>query len=76
MRYEFRVHGPGPASAAEVFPEMEAATLGEDTVLYGAVIDEAHLFGLLARFRVLGVLVTEMRQVPSPIDGYRAPLID
>ena len=65
MRYEFRVRGPVPENAAEVFPELDVATLGEQTVFYGAVVDEAHLFGLLARLRMLGLLVTEMRQVPS-----------
>lgn len=39
--------------------------LGSQTVFYGDVIDEAHLFGLLARFRVLNLLVLEMRPLPS-----------
>ncbi|MEU1940775.1 hypothetical protein ACH49O_40645 [Streptomyces coeruleorubidus] len=65
MRYEFRLCGPVPENAAEVFPELEVATLGEQTVFHGAVVDEALLFGLLARFCMLGLLVTEMRQAPS-----------
>jgi hypothetical protein len=44
---------------------LEVATLGEQRVCHGAVVDEALLFGLLARFRMLGLLVTEMRQAPS-----------
>ncbi|MFI8194464.1 hypothetical protein ACIF8T_38070 [Streptomyces sp. NPDC085946] len=55
---------------------LDAAALGEDTVWYGAVIDEAHLFGLLARFRILDLLVTQMRQAPSPVDGGRPPPTD
>ncbi|MFF7049687.1 hypothetical protein ACFY94_15165 [Streptomyces griseorubiginosus] len=64
MRYEFRVCGAVPENAAERFPELDVALLGSQTVFYGAVIDEAHLFGLLARFRMLGLLVMEMRPQP------------
>lgn len=35
------------------------------TVLFGEVVDEAHLFGLLARFQSLGLRVLEMRQMPE-----------
>lgn len=35
------------------------------TLLYGPVVDEAHLYGLLARFRSLGLRVVEMRQLPD-----------
>lgn len=59
-----------------MFPEPEVATLGEDTVFYGAVVDEAHLFDLLARFRMLDLLVAEMRQAPSSVSGYQAPPTD
>ncbi|MGW7259436.1 hypothetical protein [Streptomyces sp. NPDC054834] len=65
MRYEFRVRGPVPENAAQTFPDLDAVMLGRQTVFYGTVIDEAHLFGLLARFRMLGLLVTEMRPLPS-----------
>jgi hypothetical protein len=35
------------------------------TVLYGFVVDEAQLYGLLARCQSLGLHVLEMRQVPG-----------
>jgi len=35
------------------------------TVLFGPVEDEAHLYGLLARCQSLGLRVMEMRQVPE-----------
>lgn len=35
------------------------------TVLFGQVIDEAHLYGLLARCQSLGLRVLEMRQLPE-----------
>ncbi|WP_433917521.1 hypothetical protein OIE50_01570 [Streptomyces canus] len=30
-----------------------------------ATVHEAHLFGLLARFRMVGLLIREMRPAPS-----------
>jgi hypothetical protein len=39
--------------------------IGNHTVFYGDVSDEAHLFGLLARFRMLGLPIVEMRPLPS-----------
>ena len=35
------------------------------TILFGPVVDEAHLYGLLARCRSLGLRVVEMRQLPG-----------
>ncbi|MGW0615815.1 hypothetical protein [Streptomyces sp. NPDC002788] len=63
--YEFRVAGPVPEAVAEAFPELEAVVIGKQPVFYGDVIDEAHLFGLLARFRMLGLLIVEMRPLPA-----------
>ncbi|MER7484145.1 hypothetical protein ABTX60_42110 [Streptomyces sp. NPDC126510] len=45
-------------------PDLDSVMLGRQTVFYGTVIDEAQLFGQLARFRMLGLLVTEMRPLP------------
>ncbi|MFF4360219.1 hypothetical protein [Streptomyces sp. NPDC001604] len=64
-RYEFRVLGPVPEDVAEAFPDLVAVTMGSQTLFYGDVIDEAHLFGLLARFRKLNLLIMEMRPLPS-----------
>ncbi|SOF02131.1 hypothetical protein SAMN05446589_9223 [Streptomyces sp. OV198] len=63
--YEFRVDSCVPEAVAEAFPELEAVVIGKQTVFYGDVIDEAHLFGLLARFRMFGLLIVEMRPFPS-----------
>lgn len=64
MQYEFRVRGPVPENAAETLPELDSVMLADKTVFYGTVIDEAQLFGLLARFRMPGLLVTQMRPLP------------
>ena len=63
--YEFRVVSPVPETVAEAFPELEAVVIGDQTVFYGDVVDEAHLFGLLARFRMLHLLIVDMRPLPS-----------
>ncbi|MEU5116684.1 hypothetical protein AB0G64_34930 [Streptomyces longwoodensis] len=65
MRYEFRVEGQEARTLAKGFPELDHVTVWGQTLLYGPVIDEAHLYGLLARFRSLRLRVVEMRQLPD-----------
>ncbi|WP_338674365.1 hypothetical protein V1460_15880 [Streptomyces sp. SCSIO 30461] len=65
MRYEFRVSGHLSTAVAGAFPELEETTVADETVLYGPVTDEAHLYGLLARFQDLGLHVVEMRRLPQ-----------
>lgn len=64
MRYEFRVTDSLSRPVAEAFPELEAAT-SHQTLLFGPVTDEAHLYGLLMRFQDLGLHVVEMRRLPD-----------
>ncbi|GHA10992.1 hypothetical protein GCM10010372_08640 [Streptomyces tauricus] len=65
MRYEIRVDGIMSEAMVGSFPELEHVLMSGQTVLFGPVIDEAHLFGLLARCRSLGLRVLEMRQLPE-----------
>ncbi len=65
MRYEIRVEGHVSETLAKVFPELDHVLMFGQTLLFGPVIDEAHLYGLLARFRSLGLRVVEMRQLPE-----------
>ncbi|GHD54360.1 hypothetical protein ACIP3D_10710 [Streptomyces longwoodensis] len=65
MRYEIRVEGQVSETLAKVFPELDHVMVSGQTLLYGPVVDEAHLYGLLARFRSLGLRVVEMRQLPD-----------
>jgi hypothetical protein len=39
--------------------------MSDQTVLFGPVVDEAQLYGLLTRCRSLGLRVVEMCQVPE-----------
>jgi hypothetical protein len=65
MRYEIRVEGQMSGTLTEAFPELESFVVSHQTVLFGPVTDEAHLYGLLARFQSLGLHVMEMRQLPE-----------
>ncbi|MEV7993343.1 hypothetical protein AB0O67_15890 [Streptomyces sp. NPDC086077] len=63
MRYEFRVDGEVSQTLTEAFPELEHVVMSGQTVLYGPILDEAHLYGLLTRFQSLGLTVLEMRRL-------------
>ncbi|GGV49166.1 hypothetical protein GCM10010495_78660 [Kitasatospora herbaricolor] len=66
MRYEIRVAGAmSDTMVDEGFPELESFVIASQTVLVGPIVDEAHLYGLLARFQQLGLRVTELRQLPD-----------
>lgn len=65
MQYEIRVEGHLSETLSEAFPEMDHVLISGQTILFGPVVDEAHLYGLLARCRSLGLRVVEMRQLPE-----------
>ncbi|MEV0692658.1 MULTISPECIES: hypothetical protein [unclassified Streptomyces] len=64
MQYEIRVDGHMSDTLTETFPELDHVVMRGQTVLFGQVVDEAHLYGLLARLRSLGLRVVEMRPTP------------
>lgn len=49
MRYEIRVDGRLSKALTGAFPELDHVEMSGHTVLFGHVVDEAHLYGLLAR---------------------------
>jgi hypothetical protein len=65
MHYEIRVEGHMSETLAKAFPELDHVVMAGQTVLFGSVVDEAQLYGLLARCQSLGLRVLEMRQVPA-----------
>ncbi|MGW6751619.1 hypothetical protein [Streptomyces sp. NPDC055006] len=65
MRYEIRVEGHMSETLTNAFPELGHVKMAGQTVLFGPVVDDAHLYGLLARFQSLGLRVLEMRQLPE-----------
>ncbi|MFD3735787.1 hypothetical protein [Streptomyces sp. NPDC058632] len=64
MHYEIRVDGHMSQALTESFPELDHVVMRGQTLLFGHVVDEAHLYGLLARLRSLGLRVVEMRPTP------------
>ncbi|WP_027861699.1 hypothetical protein [Marmoricola sp. URHB0036] len=66
VRYEFLVHGVVSETVLSAFPELTAAKgPAGGTALFGAVYDDAHLHGLLARFQMFGLTLLEMRRLPD-----------
>jgi hypothetical protein len=65
MRYEIRVDGQMSETLTKAFPELESVVVPHQTVLVGQVVDEAQLYGLLARCQSLGLHVVEMRRLPE-----------
>jgi hypothetical protein len=46
------------------FADLQAETIGEDTLLKGSVQDQAALHGVLAQIEALGLKLLEVRRVP------------
>jgi hypothetical protein len=61
--YEFRVDGRITDQARESFCDMRIEELPGAVVLYGEVIDESHLLGILAQCRMLGLVVVSAHRV-------------
>ena len=68
--YEIRVSGLLPDDVIDDFGDIRVVTTDVSTVLSGELTDQAALLGLLARLRVLGMDVVEVRRVltPDPAD--------
>ena len=65
--YEIRVRGHLGATMRRAFPALGAQTQGHDTLLRGAVQDQAALHGLLQKLRDIGVTSdTYDREVSGP----------
>ncbi|MFF8594056.1 hypothetical protein ACF061_21925 [Streptomyces sp. NPDC015220] len=65
MRYEIRVEGRMSETLAKAFPELDHVLVSGQTILFGPVVDDAHLYGLLVRCQSLGLRLLEMRRVPE-----------
>ena len=68
QRYEFRVSGHLSERAQHAvgeFSEMRVVAAPPETVLYGAVTDQAHLHGILAFLEGLGLQIVSVHQLPT-----------
>ena len=66
--YEFRIRGHLGATTRRAFPALHAETQGRDTLLRGAVTDQAALHGVLAQVEALGLELLELRRLPREPD--------
>ena len=63
--YEIRVRGHLGATMQRAFSGLGAQTQGQDTLLRGAVQDQAALHGVLAQIEALGLELLELRRLPK-----------
>jgi len=66
VRYQIRVRGRLGQAMRRAFPALHAETRGEDTLLAGALADQAALFGVLTQVEALGLELVEVRRCESP----------
>ena len=63
ITYEFRVDGQLTDQAREAFCDMAIEERAVGAVLVGDVIDEAHLLGIMAQCRTLGLTVVSAHRI-------------
>ena len=63
-RYQIRVRGQLGETIRSAFPVLRARVDGGDTVLTGALADQAALYGVLAEAEALGLELIEVRRLP------------
>ena len=61
--YEIRVRGRLGETLLGAFPGLHARADGADTVLIGALRDQAALFGVLSEIEALGLELLELRRM-------------
>lgn len=64
-RYEFRVAGRLSDRTRCAFDDMVVRDAPPETIVYGEVLDESHLHGVLALIRDLGLHVVSVHEVPG-----------
>ena len=62
-QYEIWVRGHLGETMRSAFPALRAQLRGEDTVLTGALPDQAALYGVLAEIEALGLELLEVRRL-------------
>jgi len=64
-RYRILVHGQVDPSWAAMFGDVQLAWDGGNTVLTSRLVDQAALYGLLARLRDLGLPLMSLSQLTN-----------
>jgi hypothetical protein len=65
VNYQIRIRGQLGRTMRTAFPDLHAQTQGQDTLLGGALADQAALHGVLARIEALGLELLEVRRLDS-----------
>lgn len=68
MRYEFILAEKVSATTRAEFPELKESQLPlgqQGTVMFGPVIDDPNLHGMINRFQDFGLTIVEMRMLPD-----------
>jgi hypothetical protein len=63
-QYEITVRGDLGKTMRSAFPALRASPRGKDTVLTGALADQAALHGVLAEIGALGLELLEVHRLP------------
>jgi hypothetical protein len=66
--YEIRIRGAEGERLTEQFPSLEGKTDPPETVLVGALRDQAELHALLSAVDSLDLELVEVRRVPGGLD--------
>ena len=66
VSYQIRIRARLGQTMRRAFPALQAETRGEDTLLTGALADQAALFGVLTQIEALGLELVEVRRCESP----------
>jgi hypothetical protein len=65
-RFEFRVHGPLSEGARCELNGLVIVDAPQEVIIFGEVIDDSHLHGILALVRALDLHLVSMHEVPGP----------
>jgi hypothetical protein len=68
VNYQIRVRARLGRTMRAAFPALHAEAQGEDTLLTGALPDQAALHGVLARIEALGLELLEVRRLEAGTD--------
>lgn len=69
MSYEIRIKGRVGDPLLSSFGNLDASIKPAETILRGAIVDQAELHGLLDRIQSLGLELIEVRQVAEDRAG-------